>query len=234
MFFQERLVSIRPGDRVLEVGPGSTPHPRADVLLEKTYPDPDEAQRQRGNLPPPDPDLRRKTVFFSGGRFPFENQAFDYVICSHVLEHVEDVDEYARELSRVAGRGYLEFPAVYYDYLYNFKVHKNFLHYHQGILYWLPKHRTALDAFFPIQKFFYQSFVEGYDEMVVSLKEHFFEGFEWHGKIETRQSADLTSLCPGPPFDLKPNPLKPKPAPNRELVRELVRRALRKFRLGLR
>ena len=40
------------------------------------------------------------------GQFlPFSDKAFDYVICSHVLEHVEDPDLLISELMRVSNTG---------------------------------------------------------------------------------------------------------------------------------
>ena len=35
MFFPDRIKSIEPGSKVLEVGPGATLHPAATVFLEK-------------------------------------------------------------------------------------------------------------------------------------------------------------------------------------------------------
>ena len=89
MFFAERVVSIEPTDRVLEVGPGGTPHPRANVLLEKDF-DAKEAADQRGHTASLQTD--KELIYYSGESFPFEDNVFDYVICSHVLEHIEEKD----------------------------------------------------------------------------------------------------------------------------------------------
>jgi hypothetical protein len=43
--------------------------------------------------------------------WPFEDQQFDYVVCSHTLEDVRDPIGVCRELSRVARAGYVEVPA---------------------------------------------------------------------------------------------------------------------------
>ena len=226
MFFPDRI-HIRPGDRVLEVGPGGTPHPRADILLERRFAD-DEAAAQRGHTPPL--DTVRQVVLYDGGRFPFDDRAFDYVICSHVLEHVEDVPAFAAELGRVAPRGYLEFPTVFYEYLYNFRVHRNLLHFAGGELLWMRKDRLPFSAFLPVQTFFYNALCHGYDDIVVALKEQMFAGFEWSEKIVTRETAELAGLCPvDQTFTFPPNPLKPPPTPGRELVRELLHRARRRL-----
>lgn len=141
MFFPDRIQSICPGDRVLEVGPGGTPHRRADVFLEKEFATEHAAQGQRGYAPPL--DTERPVVFYDGGRFPFRDGEFDYVICSHVIEHVGDVDQFVSELCRVAERGYLEFPTIYYEYLYDFPEHTNCVLLRNNILWWMPKQETS-------------------------------------------------------------------------------------------
>src|SRR3981081_3730409 len=117
MFFPERVRGVHPHDRVLEVGPGSTPHPVSQVFLEKRFPE-EQAARQRGGLAPV--KFGKPTIYFDGGQFPFRDKEFDYVVCSQVLEHVPDMEFFVSELVRVASRGYVEFPTIYYEYLYNF------------------------------------------------------------------------------------------------------------------
>lgn len=43
-------------------------------------------------------------------QMPFKDKEFDFVYCSHVLEHVVDPIRACRELMRVARRGYIETP----------------------------------------------------------------------------------------------------------------------------
>ncbi|MEE9567143.1 MAG: hypothetical protein V3W17_06560, partial [Desulfobacteria bacterium] len=68
MFFPERIRSIGSNDTVLEIGPGGTPHPRADVFLEKRYDDPTVAERQRAFTPPL--QISKEIIFYEGGQFP--------------------------------------------------------------------------------------------------------------------------------------------------------------------
>ncbi len=42
--------------------------------------------------------------------YPFPDGHFDYLICSHVLEHLEDPVRTCREFSRIAKAGYVEVP----------------------------------------------------------------------------------------------------------------------------
>ena len=41
---------------------------------------------------------------------PFKDKEFDFVICSHVIEHVEDFEFFVKELERISSKGYIELP----------------------------------------------------------------------------------------------------------------------------
>src|SRR6266853_536925 len=120
MFFPERISKIRRTDRVLEVGPGAYPHPRSDVLLERKFTHEEEAYAQRGYAAAS--KKTKNVIYYEGNRFPFGDNEFDYVICSHVLEHIpaEELEGFISELQRVAPKGFLEYPTVFYE-LVNFQ-----------------------------------------------------------------------------------------------------------------
>jgi len=48
---------------------------------------------------------------------PFEDGEFDFVIASHVLEHVDDTYFFIKELERVSSKGYIEVPTILEDNL---------------------------------------------------------------------------------------------------------------------
>jgi SAM-dependent methyltransferase len=192
MFFPERIRSIGSNDTVLEIGPGGNPHPRADVFLEKRFDDRTVAERQRAFTPPL--KISKEIVFYEGGRFPFHDKQFDYIICSHVLEHVEDIDAFLGEISRVGHRGYLEYPTIYYDYVYNFPEHITLVLQRNDVLYWMPKAETELDRFQCVQNFFYESLRQGYTAMVDELRSFLFQGFEWEGRIDSQRAFSLEQV----------------------------------------
>ena len=194
MFFPERLKSIKHGCRVLEVGPGGSPHPKSTVFLEKRFLDDDEAAEQRGYAPAALIDTN--IIYYDGGTFPFADGEFDYVICSHVLEHVDDVEFFVQELCRVALAGYLEFPTIYYDYIYNIPKHTTMLMYSEAeeTIYYLPKHETGLDYARDIQEFFFRSTFKGYVSLIDELKDFMFQGFEWNGSIQIKKASSLNDL----------------------------------------
>ncbi|TDN89152.1 methyltransferase family protein [Salegentibacter sp. 24] len=192
MFFSDRIKSINPTDRVLEVGPGATPHPRSDIFLELNYEDERERIAQSGNVGLL--NTNKEIVYYDGGKFPFEDKEFDYVICSHVLEHVPDADEFLKEVQRVGRKGYLEFPTVYYDYLYNFPEHQLFLFENMGVIYWMTKKESGLQDFNAIQKFFNISCELKYYETINNFKNYFFQGFEWEEVIISQKVNDLQKI----------------------------------------
>ena len=53
----------------------------------------------------------------SSKNLPFEDKEFDFVIASHVLEHVEDFKFFINELERVSDKGYIELPTKLEDNL---------------------------------------------------------------------------------------------------------------------
>lgn len=205
MYFPERITRIRPGDRVLEIGPGACPHPRSDVLLEKNFGNEEEHARQCGGTPVALTDGR--TVYYDGGEFPFPDDAFDYVICSHVIEHVPDVEFFCAEMFRVARTGYLEFPLIYYDYVFDIPEHLNLCMLRDGVFFHAEKASVLPASLKPVQALWYSALVSGYTSTVSDLAPHLFQGFEWSVPFGVRKTARIEDLVfvqrdiqPKPPF----------------------------------
>ena len=53
----------------------------------------------------------KKFVQIKGKTFPFKNKEFDFVIASHVIEHVDDFEFFIKELERISSKGYIELPS---------------------------------------------------------------------------------------------------------------------------
>ena len=108
-------MNIRPDDFVLEIGSGHNPKTRSDILCDKFIND----DLQRGGNIVAD----RPLVEADGQYLPFADASFDYVICSHILEHVENPELLIRELTRVASGGYIETPSEIAERLYGWPYH---------------------------------------------------------------------------------------------------------------
>ena len=108
-------MNLQPTDFILEIGSGHNPKIRSDVLCDKFIDD----DTQRGGKIVAD----RPVVEADGQYLPFADASFDYVICSHVLEHVENPELLFSELMRVASRGYIETPSEIAEWLYGWEYH---------------------------------------------------------------------------------------------------------------
>jgi ubiquinone/menaquinone biosynthesis C-methylase UbiE len=97
---------IKPTDKVLDIGSGHLPFPFATHLADLAL---DDATVGRAGIPFKHVD--GKPVYqCSVEELPFGDQEFDFIYCSHVLEHVASPEKACRELMRVGRRGYIETP----------------------------------------------------------------------------------------------------------------------------
>ena len=53
----------------------------------------------------------KKFIKINGKNLPFKDKEFDFVIASHVIEHVEDFEFFMKELERISTKGYIELPS---------------------------------------------------------------------------------------------------------------------------
>jgi len=194
MFFPEKITSIAEGDKVLEVGPGADPYHRSDVLLELEYDNEEDKIAQFGHANPL--VTNKKVVFYDGKKFPFADKEFDYIICSHVLEHVDDVEFFLSEVFRVAKRGYFEFPLLPYEYLYNIEAHLNYLKFENERLLLMRKNKSSIAEFKEVNLFLLETLRKGYSHMIVAMPHVFIQGFEWKTPFKIEQVENLSLFMP--------------------------------------
>lgn len=119
-FYDRRIaVPVSRDALVLDVGSGDKPSWRADVLLDR-YPEDAYAGQRSGTGRT---RIVRPLFDADAADMPFADHAFDYVICSHVLEHVTDPVGVVRELTRVAKAGYIEVPEAASSKIIDFPSH---------------------------------------------------------------------------------------------------------------
>jgi ubiquinone/menaquinone biosynthesis C-methylase UbiE len=115
--YQSRFYNfpVAAADKVLDIGSGHLPFPMATHLADFATED-----HNYGRAGIPFKHVKGKPVFNCNvEQMPFEDKYFDFVYCSHVLEHTEDPIKACRELMRVAKRGYLETPTRAKDLFLN-------------------------------------------------------------------------------------------------------------------
>jgi SAM-dependent methyltransferase len=137
-FFARKLrLPITPADMVIDIGSGGDPHPRADIIVDRAI---DQvADRTNG--------FRRTApaVIADIESLPFRDGAFDFSVCAHVLEHVEDPAKAANELSRISRRGYVETPSNLHEKLFPIGWHRWFVRQVDGRLQFVAKESPFLD-----------------------------------------------------------------------------------------
>ncbi len=52
----------------------------------------------------------KKFIKIESKKLPFNDKEFDFVIASHVIEHIDDFEFFVKELERISSKGYIELP----------------------------------------------------------------------------------------------------------------------------
>jgi hypothetical protein len=113
-----RLLEIIPGEAtVVDVGGGAAPFPRADYVID-AMPYEKLGAGSDGNIhkslaitPRYSEDRWIQTDLCDRHPWPIANKAFDFAICSHLLEDLRDPIWVCSELRRIAKAGYIEVPS---------------------------------------------------------------------------------------------------------------------------
>ena len=101
--FIDKLLENNKSWNILDIGCGYTAHKNANIVcdiqdLSHYYED-------------------KKFYKLTSNILPFKDKEFDFVIASHVIEHVKDVNIFLKELQRVSSKGYIELPSILEDNL---------------------------------------------------------------------------------------------------------------------
>ncbi len=172
------MLHIAPQDKVLEVGSGNRPRRRSNVLCDRYVAD--NTQRSGGDRLIID---TRPFVVADVASLPFKDKSFDYVIASHILEHVDDPIAVAAELMRVGHAGYIETPSELCESLLGWSFHKWIVHREDDALVMRP--RTRDSAF---GEYFHRAYASNqlFAEFVDTHYDDFYVRYEWKDVIRIR------------------------------------------------
>ena len=92
-----KIIKENPKWKILDIGCGYRAHPYASVIADVQ----DLSNHYEG----------KKFIKIYEKKLPFKDKEFDFVIASHVIEHVEDFEFFINELERISSKGYIELPS---------------------------------------------------------------------------------------------------------------------------
>ena len=101
--FIDNLLKDKQSWKILDIGCGYNAHEAATVIS-----DIQDLSNYYKN---------KKFVKLTGNNLPFKDKEFDFVVCSHVIEHVKNVTLFIKELERISSKGYIELPTILEDNL---------------------------------------------------------------------------------------------------------------------
>lgn len=134
-------LSIKKNFNVLEIGGGNFPHPRANTVVDKFV---DSNYHRSGNIKV---YPHQKFIIADGENLPFDDHSFDYIICCHVLEHVDNPVSFLKEQMRVASMGYLETPSIIGECLMPKESHKWLIQEIDGKIIMYEKEKIGFHSF---------------------------------------------------------------------------------------
>lgn len=158
---------------VLDVGSGGNPFPRSDILLDRMSGD--EHRLGESML------IDRPTVFANANRMPFKDNAFDFVIASHILEHISEPELFLNELQRVGKAGYIETPNAIFERLQPFEIHCLEILDKDGVLYINKKSEAIVDRFLGKSELLNEK--EPWGQFMFQSPEMFHVQYFWNEKI---------------------------------------------------
>ncbi|HEU5012160.1 MAG TPA: methyltransferase domain-containing protein [Roseiflexaceae bacterium] len=168
---------------VLEIGSGDNPNPRSNVLVDRYL---GADNRERGG----DLVVDRPFVVADAHHLPFKDGAFAYAICSHILEHMDDPQQFARELMRVSESGYIQSPSEIAERLFHWSFHRWYVNRVGDTLVLHPK--EPQEPFGELFDYMYE-YNPAYTFFQRSMPDLFWVEREWHGdlKVEVRDASPL-------------------------------------------
>ena len=123
--------------KVLDVGSGHNPHPRANTILDKYIKNNIERTGEKIKI-----NYGQNFIKADACSTPFKSKAFDYIIASHIAEHIDDPSKLCEELIRIGKRGYIETPSKFCEMMLGEVFHKWYVYSKNNTLIFEKKNKS--------------------------------------------------------------------------------------------
>lgn len=206
MYIDYYIKKIGKKKKVLDLGSGNNPCFRADVCVD--YYLEDDTQRDGSRIFVP---KNKKFIKWNLNEYPypFKNQEFDFVICGHIAEHINNPQKFCKEIQRIGKAGYIESPNKLYEQLYGWDFHKWYVYTNDGKLIF---ENINIDEKLQIGRRLYKICKPFHDYINHNVYK-LLTIFPWKGKFEYKvirkkrkylpSEIKQTEIKPGYPFFIK-------------------------------
>jgi len=183
--YQNKYINfnIKKDDKILDIGSGGYPFPLATHLADFHE---GETTHRTEKLIKDDRPFIACTVEST----PFIDKEFDFVYCSHVLEHLDDPAKACEELMRIGKRGYIETPAKSSDIMFNFTKIPNHHRWHTQILdqtlifiEWKDSERRDLGTDYFYEQF-HSNWKNPFQDLMYNNRDLFVSMLLWEEKFD--------------------------------------------------
>lgn len=176
-------MKISRNDLVLEIGSGDNPNPRSDILCDRYI----KTNHERAG------EFRiridRTMIVADGMRLPFPDKTFDYVIASHIFEHMDDPAGFAQEIMRVGKAGFIEVPSALSERVFGWNFHHWYCRMYDGVLTFSPKKEgEQFNGYFHeliAREIWFRRFFEQHESK-------WYTWLEWQGKIPLKITRPMS------------------------------------------
>lgn len=173
---------IRDDELVIDIGSGGWPFQRANHLADKFT---EKTSHRTEKL------MLDERPFFEVDldQLPFADNSYDFVFCSHVIEHMDHPGRAMRELMRIGKRGYIELPTRLSDVMFNFTRIPNHHKWHGLVMgktivlmEWVDSERRDLGNYFYDQV--HGDYMNESQNFFEKNRDLFFASLHWDGSFE--------------------------------------------------
>jgi uncharacterized protein YbaR (Trm112 family) len=185
-------LSINSSMKILEIGAGGAPNKLSSILVDK-FLNEENALRQRGGK---QIVIDRPFVKANATLLPFKEKSFDYLIASHVVEHIpiKEMNNFFSEINRVSKSGYIEAPSVLFECLLDIPEHNWIVGCKNSTVHMCKKEQKDISCLTKFFKPMFQKDPAFWKNNVLRYADLWLTGLEWKGHVDYKIHNKLDEI----------------------------------------